>query len=250
MESWSTESLSMRINNILILLFTFFAASISHAKVRDLYINSNEMGHINLKMGQSTVLRFLEKPKKVVIGNQNYFNVEFIDNDVTIQPLGTAKTNLFVYGEYNTYGLILSVDSDAHYDDLVIVKRGWRPSPIIPKHESRPKQKNTFSFKKAIGDKLLVTSDKIQFHDSLKLYILDLRVEHLKKEIINVNDLKFMHSQGNKTYGENKVIIDQKEGNHKATVRLLIKLPSKRSFTLNIKYQGLEAKQIVEEKYL
>lgn len=240
----------MRANNILIVLFSFFAVSIAHAKVRDLYISSNEMGHINLKMGQSTVLRFLEKPKKVVIGNQNYFNVEFIDNDVTIQPLGTAKTNLFVYGEYNTYGLILNVDSDAHYDDLVIVKRGWKPSPTIQRQEPKQRQKEKFSLRKTIGDKLIVTSENFQFHESLKLYILDLKVEHLKKEAINVKDFNFMTTHGNKTYGENQVIIDQKEGNNKANVRLLLRLPSKKSFTLNVKYQGKEAKQIIEEKFL
>jgi len=240
----------MKINNTLIVLFIFCTVNASHAKVRDLYMSSNEMGHINLKMGQSTVLRFLEKPKKVVIGNQNYFNVEFIDNDVTIQPLGTAKTNLFVYGEYNTYGLILNVDGDAHYDDLVIVKRGWRPSPTVQRQEPKQRQKEKFSFKKVIGEKLIVTSENVQFHDSLKLHILDLRVEHLKKEIINVNDFKFMTTHGNKTYGESKVIIDQKEGNYMANIRLLLKLPSKKSFTLNVKYQGLEAKHIIEEKFL
>ena len=70
------------------------------------------------------MLRFTAKPKKVVIGNQNYFSVEFIDNDLTIQPLGKVETNLFVYTPYRTYGFILRVCSNCRSDDLVFVK--WK----------------------------------------------------------------------------------------------------------------------------
>lgn len=240
----------MKTNNALIAFFAFFIMSVSHAKVRDLYVSANEMGQINLKMGQSTILRFTEKPKKVVIGNQNYFNVEFIDNDVTIQPLGTAKTNLFVYGEYNTYGLILNVDNNSNYDDLVLVKRGWRPAPEANKKALKQKTKERFLLKKFIGDKLIITSEELQFHESLKLYILDLKIENTKKEIINQNDFKFSTSQGNKPYGESKIIFDHKEGTSKANVRLLLKLPSKNSFTLIINNQNVEIRQIIEEKFL
>ena len=48
------------------------------AGVRVLPLDGPRMGAIFLKLGQSTVLRFPEKPKKVVVGNKNFFNVEFI----------------------------------------------------------------------------------------------------------------------------------------------------------------------------
>ena len=56
--------------------------------IRTVQVNAKKMQLIYLKMGRATVLRFTAKPKKVVIGNQNYFSVEFIDNDLTIQPQG------------------------------------------------------------------------------------------------------------------------------------------------------------------
>ena len=99
--------------------------------IRTVQVNDKKMQLIYLKMGRATVLRFTSKPKKVVIGNQNYYAVEFIDNDLTIQPLGKVETNLFVYTPYRTYGFILRVCSSCRSDDLVFVK--WKSSYQWPK---------------------------------------------------------------------------------------------------------------------
>ena len=94
--------------------------------IRTVQVNDKKMQRIYLKMGRATVLRFTSKPKKVVIGNQNYYAVEFIDNDLTIQPQGRVSTNLFVYTPYRTYGFNLRVCSNCRSDDLVFVK--WKSS--------------------------------------------------------------------------------------------------------------------------
>ena len=99
--------------------------------IRTVQVDAKKMQLIYLKMGRATVLRFTAKPKKVVIGNQNYYAVEFIDNDLTIQPLGKVETNLFVYTPYRTYGFILRVCSSCRADDLVFVK--WKSNYQWPK---------------------------------------------------------------------------------------------------------------------
>ena len=99
-------------------LLVYFTSG--EARVRELIMDEKSMVSITLKMGQSTILRFKEKPKKVIIGNKNYFNIEFVDNDITLQPLGIIATNLFVYGENAIYGIKLNVVSGGDYDDLLI----------------------------------------------------------------------------------------------------------------------------------
>ena len=99
--------------------------------IRTVQVNAKKMQIIYLKMGRATVLRFTSKPKKVVIGNQNYYAVEFIDNDLTLQPQGKVETNLFVYTPYRTYGFILRVCSSCRSDDLVFVK--WKSNYHWPK---------------------------------------------------------------------------------------------------------------------
>ena len=65
--------------------------------IRTVQVNDKKMQRIYLKMGRATVLRFTSKPKKVVIGNQNYYAVEFIDNDLTIQPqVGWRRISLSI----------------------------------------------------------------------------------------------------------------------------------------------------------
>ncbi len=107
--------------------------------IRTVQVNNKKMQLVYLKMGRATVLRFTSKPKKVVIGNQNYYAVEFIDNDLTIQPLGKVETNLFVYTPYRTYGFILRVCSSCRADDLVFVK--WKSRYQWPKRITKKVRK-------------------------------------------------------------------------------------------------------------
>jgi hypothetical protein len=96
-------------------------------------VKPNSIEPIYLSMGKSTVLRFRDHPRKIVIGNQNYFGVEFIENDVALQPLGIIKTNMFVYTETRTYGFYLIV-GQGRSDDLAKVE--WQPLENRPKDVS------------------------------------------------------------------------------------------------------------------
>lgn len=239
----------MRISNLLICAILLGPFSFAHARVRDVYIAPNEMGVINLRMGQSTVLRFQEKPKKVVIGNQNYFNVEFIENDVTIQPLGVASTNLFVYGEYNTYGIILKVNGSGEYDDLAFVKRGFKIVSSVTKNEIKKSNKYEYAIKGKIGKDITLSSGKLIFYRALNLYILDLELSN-KSNVLDQNKLKVSTTIGGKVYGEVKTIFDENKDKGILRARILIQIPKKKDFTLSINYQGQEVKDVIREKYL
>ena len=105
------------------------------AAVRELEVDDKSMHPIWLKMGKSGVIRFPEKPQQIVVGNKNYFNIEFIGSDLAIQPQRELTTNLFVYGNKRVYGFLLIPALNGPYDDLVKVR--WKrpqspsePSPI------------------------------------------------------------------------------------------------------------------------
>jgi hypothetical protein len=108
----------------LVVVFALILSSLtSYAGiVRAIETDDKKMNRIHLRMGQSTVLRFHgDRPKKVVIGNQNYYNVEFVEGtmDVTLQPLSPVPTNLFIYCQKKTYGFLISTTNQGKYDDLV-----------------------------------------------------------------------------------------------------------------------------------
>ena len=106
-----------------ILLWLFLSTYLQAGVVRDLLMDDSKAEAIHLCLGRSTVLRFRDKPKKIVTGNKNYFNFSFIANDVTIQPLREVSSNLFVYGEYESYAFNLKFLDGCRYDDLVKVSR-------------------------------------------------------------------------------------------------------------------------------
>ena len=109
--------------NLGLLILIMFPYQCSEAGVRTIYSKSDVISPIYLKMGRSSVLRFYDRPLRGVIGNQNYFNLEFVEgsNDVTIQPTGEAETNLFIYTKNRVYGFYLKFKR-GRLDDLVQVR--------------------------------------------------------------------------------------------------------------------------------
>ncbi len=182
----------MKVSKFIFAAVISFICSLAEAgHVRNLLTTSQKMPVINLMTGRSTVLRFSSPPKKVVVGNQNYFNIEFIDSDVTIQPLGHVASNLFVYGEGFTYGFILKVNQSQEYDDLVFV-RGGAPAIIQnledPKKSARPKDK-LFSVTPLEKYKdISLTGSAFKWSDYVQCYYADLYLT-LKRDKVDTKDV-------------------------------------------------------------
>ncbi|MDB9787161.1 hypothetical protein OAB57_03570 [Bacteriovoracaceae bacterium] len=174
--------------------------------IRTIRMDSKKMKNIYLKLGQSTILRFKDTPQKVVVGNQNYFNIEFIGNDITIQPQAQLRTNLFVYSEHRTYGLILNSVNGARYDDLVNIN--WKSRPRILKKRSliKRKLKGVISLDKkihcylksiveikrglfVIDFTIINNSRKIVRSETLDLFLTRSRVKISKQRLIFSNEV-------------------------------------------------------------
>ena len=241
----------MKINKLVLIAMSIFPF-IAEAAVRELGVSNHEMGHIYLKMGKSTVLRFLDKPKKVVIGNQNYFNVEFIENDVTIQPLGETTTNLFVYGEHQTYGLILNVRASQHYDDLVLVKRKITQlkNNLAPSKESETKNvKVKLNYKGKLGKSIGIEIIDMFYHNDLKTFVLDFIVKNESGKILLSKDINLVFSRNNKPLEIKNIIFDSEATlpNIEKKARVLFSDGYER-FTFHITTMGKEWKQVIKTK--
>lgn len=222
--------------------------------IRTVRVNDTKMQPILLKMGKASVLRFSEKPKKVVIGNQNYYSIEFIENDLTIQPLGDVETNLFVYTPYHTYGFILRVCHSCGYDDLVYVK--WKS-----KHTPAPKKKTqakTTPGYKAIGlsfsikDSLEFLIVKTSTDPTRNLRMVDMQVKNLEAQKVNLTTLRFVATRSGKPLGGQGYVIekDSLKSEEASKARLFLPLSETRGFTLNGLLEKNKAKVIVGRKYL
>ena len=113
--------------------------------VRILPTGDDKMEPIRLKVGNTTILRFAGKPHKTVLGNTRFFKVGYVENDVTIQPLGEASTNLFVYTKSGSYGFILTANTFGEYDDLVKVHRKQTSGRYLLARKTKRAQSPTLS---------------------------------------------------------------------------------------------------------
>lgn len=89
--------------------------------IKTVNLTENEIYPLKLVLGKTTLLRFSEKPLKIIFGNKNYFNIENSETDVAIQPLSRVSTNMFVYTEKQTFGFDISVCETCFGDDFVKV---------------------------------------------------------------------------------------------------------------------------------
>lgn len=218
--------------------------------VRTIGVNNESMAPIYLRMGKSTVLRFSDKPRKVVVGNQNYYGLEFIENDVAIQPLGSVATNLFVYTERRTYGFLLTPGE--RYDDLVFVRwksdfeRSKPKTPAAPVKESRPQ----LSFK--VGKSLKVGIETVKFQPSIGLHLIDGTVENVGKAKVSLSTFSLRCIRLGKTIGKQELVTDMEalKLSERSKFRLVLKLDQKADFTIEGKSGSDFGKVILTRKHL
>jgi hypothetical protein len=231
------------------LVLALFMSSVLWAgTVRTVGVNNGAMTPIYLKMGKSTVLRFVEKPKKVVIGNQNFYGLEFIENDVAIQPMGSVATNLFVYTQTHTYGFLLIPGE--RYDDLVFIR--WRYPEI--RQDSRPQvqkvQLPNLSFK--LGDDMKVTLAKIQGPSALDLHLIDFTIENVSKRELMTRDLVLIASRSGQVIAGQKVVVEKEslKPSENTTARIVLKLETTEPIQIDGRFGSVNGKVVIGRKYL
>ncbi|MDH5582146.1 MAG: hypothetical protein OEY33_09605 [Bdellovibrionales bacterium] len=196
-------------NFILILIFSLFLVPSSFGKtVREITVNDSKMENVYLNLGKSTILRFQEKPQKIVIGNKNYFHLQFIQNDIAIQPLSNVSTNLFVYGEYRTYGFLLFPGTKDRSDDLVKIK--WKNNffKINDKQKLRKKHPTKF-FKElnfSINNEVEIKLKKILRAVNHRFYIMDLELINKGSQNFNLLKTKWSMTSNGLTLNKQEVI--------------------------------------------
>ncbi|MFP5386024.1 MAG: hypothetical protein ACLGHN_08105 [Bacteriovoracia bacterium] len=212
------------------------------------------MKTVNLTLGRSTILSFAEKPIKVVAGNSNYFNIEYIGNDLTIQPLANVETNLFVYTEpKGKYGFHLKVGHVSNYDDVVYIK--WK-NPYATGAGA-----NAFSAlprQKRIKEVTLKTGTvEITIHQFIRLkgtrsYFIEFEARNKGTEEIKLSSLDVFASRESKRLKGQKLVFDQDtlkiHGQSKG--RLFLSIPEDKDFSFYVHHQGKLKRTIISNTYL
>lgn len=236
-----------------VFLIHFFAFTLAHAEgIRTIHVDSDKIHPVYLALGKSTILRFKDRPKKVVVGNQNYFGIEYIDNDLAIQPQGVVKTNLFVYTETRVYGFHLVV-GQGRQDDLVRVE--WQPPTTRPDSKAPiifDKRKEFKGQSFLIGKSLTAIPQSIQYSKSREMYFLDLQILNRTKDSIDLSKLKLIATRGDLAINPQLLVkeTDKIPPNKNCKLRLFFGSKNSAALTVNAELEGKKSKFIVSEKFL
>ena len=107
----------------------FFAILISsplvlaEGRVRRVPVNGDQIVTVRTAMGIATIIQVPDRPNSVVVGDQDAFKVEYLDQAITIKPLsGGAKSNLYVYTDWKRYNVQLISGAEAIADYVVYLE--------------------------------------------------------------------------------------------------------------------------------
>lgn len=98
----------------------FPIASFASERVRHVVVQKDQIITVRTAIGIATIIQVPDRPNSVVVGDQNAFKVEYLDQAITIKPLhGGAKSNLYVYTDWRRYNVQLITGSEAAADYVV-----------------------------------------------------------------------------------------------------------------------------------
>lgn len=220
--------------------------------VRTAYSDGVKMIPVYLRMGQSTVLRFIERPKKVVLGNSNYYSVEFIENDLAIQPQGAVTTNLFVYGIKNVYGFILYTNHTGNYDDLVQVDLSENKTQKVEKPKSWYKEVSAPKQSLTLAKTTRVTLTKVYRVQGKDSYLMELFIENTSKSELNLSGVEISLMRGVQKLSPQELVLQKNKLKPTESTggRIFINLPSKTDFSLSLTQGKTKAKTIIKARFL
>jgi Conjugal transfer protein len=103
---------------ILILAFPF--ASNAAERVRHVAVLKDQIVQVRTAIGIATIVQVPDHPNSVVVGDQDSFKVEYLDQAITIKPLKPgAKSNLYVYTDWQRYNVQLITGHESISDFVV-----------------------------------------------------------------------------------------------------------------------------------
>lgn len=112
----------MNLKLIILISFVFisFNAAMASQRVRKVEVSGDQIVTVRTSIGIATIIQVPDRPNSVVVGDQDSFKVEYLDQAITIKPLTPgAKSNLYVYTDWKRFNVELISGAQASADYVV-----------------------------------------------------------------------------------------------------------------------------------
>ncbi|MGE3974766.1 MAG: TrbG/VirB9 family P-type conjugative transfer protein [Bdellovibrionales bacterium] len=152
------------------------------AKVRHVPVEGDQIVNVKTTVGIATIIQVPDRPNSVVVGDQEAFKVEYLDQAITIKPLYRgAKSNLYIYTDWKRFNVLL-VPGDILSADYVV----YLESAKTPEKKAKPSLRWTNFKNKLVNDALTVETKRLgQTKDGI--LIVEFRILGLKKEKVKAD---------------------------------------------------------------
>lgn len=109
---------------LLVWLLIFTATSAyAGSRVRRIAYQEDQIVKVKTALGIATIIQVPDRPHSIVLGAQDKFKVEYLDQAITIKPLFPgAKTNLYIYTDYRRYNVELATGPEAASDYVIYLE--------------------------------------------------------------------------------------------------------------------------------
>lgn len=106
-----------------IVLFLNSVVATAFDKVRHVPVKRDQIVVVKTSLGIATIIEVPDRPNSVVVGDQDAFKVEYLDQAITIKPLVPgAKSNLYVYTDWARYNIELITGPEPAADYVVYLE--------------------------------------------------------------------------------------------------------------------------------
>ncbi len=114
----------MRTKLILLFAFSLIAHNSNAAqRVRRIEVQSDQIVTVRTSIGIATIIQVPDRPNSVVVGDQDSFKVEYLDQAITIKPVSSgAKSNLYIYTDWKRFNVELVSGAEAVADYVVYLE--------------------------------------------------------------------------------------------------------------------------------
>lgn len=114
----------MKTKFLVILSSILFAGSVDASqRVRRVPVQGDQIITVRTSIGIATIIQVPDRPNSVVVGDQDAFKVEYLDQAITIKPLvAGAKSNLYIYTDWKRFNVELVSGSESLADYVVYLE--------------------------------------------------------------------------------------------------------------------------------
>lgn len=147
-----------------VLMLLLFALSVdANSKVRRVEVKTDQIVQVRTSLGIATIIQVPDRPNSVVVGDQDSFKVEYLDQAITIKPLRSgAKTNLYIYTDWRRYNVELVSGSESSSDYVVYLENVKIKPVVVSKSLKKTNEIKWTSFIKTLkNDDLALTVKRL-----------------------------------------------------------------------------------------